>query len=67
MQDSERLTYSVAQAAAILGISSDLAYSLAKRGQLPGAIRLGLKRWIVSRSQLERFLEGNGKPESIPG
>lgn len=67
MQGSERLTYSVAQAAAILGISKDLAYSLAKRGELAGAIRLGKKRIVVSRVQLERFLEGNGKPESIPG
>ncbi|MBA7710825.1 hypothetical protein ES703_119772 [subsurface metagenome] len=58
-----RLTYSIPEAAARIGISSDLAYELAKRGELAGAIRLGRKRWVVSRVQLERFLEGAGGHE----
>ena len=32
---------SVTEAAALLGISKDLAYDLARRGELPGAIHLG--------------------------
>ena len=56
MQDNGRLTYSVSEAAAILGISKNLAYELAKRGELPGAIKLGQKRIVVSRVQLERLL-----------
>lgn len=67
MQDSERLTLSIPEAAARLGISRDLAYSLAKRGELPGAIRLGKKRVVVSRVQLERFLEGAGHQEGGHG
>ncbi|MBA7581228.1 hypothetical protein ES708_23130 [subsurface metagenome] len=58
-----RLTLSIPEAAARLGISKDLAYTLAKAGELPGAIRLGKKRLVVSRVQLERFLEGAGGHE----
>jgi len=54
-----RLTYSIAATAALLGISTALCYKLAKRGLLPGAIKLGQRRIVVSRIQLERFLEGS--------
>ena len=60
MQNSERLTYSVAEAAAMLGISRNLAYELARRGELPGTIKLGQKRLVVSRIAIERLLQGNG-------
>lgn len=60
MQDSKRLTYSVAEAAAMLGISRNLAYELARRGELPGTIKLGQKRLVVSRIAIERLLQGNG-------
>lgn len=53
---TERLVYSVKEAAAMLGISKNLGYELAKRGELPGAIKLGKKRVVVSRAQLERVL-----------
>ena len=53
-----RLTLTVKEAAAMLGISKNLAYELAKRGELPGAIKLGEKRIVVSKIQLERILEG---------
>jgi excisionase family DNA binding protein len=48
---------SVPQAAARLGISKDLAYDLARRGQLPGAIHLG-RRWRVSLVKLNQFVHG---------
>ncbi len=67
MQASERLTYSVAEAAAMLGISRNLAYDLARRGELPGTIKLGQKRLVVSRIAIEKLLQGDGKPESSPG
>jgi excisionase family DNA binding protein len=54
----ERLTLSVKEAAAMLGISKNTAYLLARRGELPGAIKLGEKRIVVSRLQLQRVLEG---------
>jgi excisionase family DNA binding protein len=56
----EKLTYSVEEAAQKLGISRGLAYELARRGELPGAIRLGQKRIVVSRVQLDRILGGGG-------
>ena len=48
----------VPEAARELGISNDLAYSLARRGELPGAFQFG-RRWLVSRVRLRRFLHGS--------
>lgn len=47
----------VLQAAARLGISKDLAYELARRGELPGAFRLG-RRWRVSAVRLTDAVRG---------
>ena len=63
MQDNERLTYSVAEAAAMLGISKNLAYDLARRGELPGSIKLGQKRLVVSRAVTSRLLQGDCQKE----
>ena len=63
MQDNGRLTYSIPEACVLLGISRNLGYELAKRGELPGLIRLGEKRLVVSRQAIERLLRGDGKPE----
>lgn len=64
MSSNGRLTYSCEEAAEKLGISKGLCYRLAKIGQLPGAIRLGERRIVVSKIQLERFLEGKAQGES---
>lgn len=58
VSNTEKLTLSVAEAAAILGISRNLAYELARRGELPGVIKLGQKRLVVSRQAIERLLQG---------
>jgi excisionase family DNA binding protein len=42
---------SVPHTAKQLGISKDLAHELARRGELPGAFRLG-RRWRVSAVRL---------------
>jgi len=55
---TERLTCSVKEAASMLGISKNLAYSLCKQGKMPGAIKLGPKRIIISLIKLKRILEG---------
>lgn len=47
----------VEEAAALLRISRGAAYALAKRGELPGVIRLG-RTLRVSRQALERALAG---------
>ncbi len=55
-------TLKVEEAAIILGIGRQTAYELAKQGKLPGALRLG-RRIVVSRSQLEHFLEGKNSED----
>jgi excisionase family DNA binding protein len=53
-----RDTFTVPEAAEILGISRGAAYEAVKKKQLP-AIRLG-RRCLVPRRALERMLEGVG-------
>lgn len=52
------LTVSVPDAAKMIGISRGYAFELARRGELPGAIKLG-GRIVVSRRVLERTLNGD--------
>ena len=52
---TERLALSVEEAAALLGISRDLAYDLVTRGDLP-SVRLG-RRLVVPRRALEDRLD----------
>lgn len=56
---------SVPEAARLLGISKDLAYDLARRGELPGAFHLG-RRWRVSLVRLRAAVHGpeDGVPEN---
>jgi excisionase family DNA binding protein len=54
-------TLTIEQTAVELGIGRNLAYELARRGELPGVRRLG-KRFIVSRAALERYL-ADGAPQ----
>jgi excisionase family DNA binding protein len=53
-------TISIEAAARELGIGRGLAYQLARSGELPGVIKLGSKRLVVIRAELERLLEGKG-------
>lgn len=52
---TERLTVTVEEACRLLGVGRTLGYELARRGELPGAIRIG-RRIVVSRPALERAL-----------
>ena len=61
MNNSERLTYSIPEACVLLGISRNLGYELAKRGELPGLIRLGERRVVVSKLAIDRLLQGEDK------
>jgi excisionase family DNA binding protein len=54
---TDRLVYSVAEAAALLGISRAFAYELVARGELP-VISLGRRR-LVPKVALLALLEGN--------
>ena len=57
---------SVPEAARLLGISKDLAYDLARRGELPGAFQLG-RRWRVSLVRLRTAVHGAEDPASRDG
>ncbi len=51
----DKATLTVPEAGRLLGLSRGGAYELARRGELPGVIRLG-KRLVVSKAALERLL-----------
>jgi len=59
MESNKRLTYSISETCALLGISRNLGYELAKRGELPGLIRLGQKRVVCSKMVIEKLLLGD--------
>lgn len=67
MQDDERLTMTIHEFSVAAGISSNLAYSLAKQDRLGvKVIHLG-KRMVLSRKSVLRFLSDNSegnKPQS---
>jgi excisionase family DNA binding protein len=54
MEQDGRLTYSVEEAAKLLGIGRNQAYEAARTGKLP-SIRIG-KRILVPRAALDRLL-----------
>lgn len=54
-------TLTIAEACRQLGIGKGLGYELARQGRLPGALRLGRRRFVVSRRLLEAFLEGRSE------
>ncbi len=60
----EKLTYSIPEVGKMLGISRNLAYELARRGELPGVIHLGEKRMVVSKSAILKLIEANNNKES---
>ena len=58
MQNTQKQTLTVMEAAKILGIGRQSAYELARRGELPGVRKLG-GRFIISRIVLEEYLKGH--------
>jgi excisionase family DNA binding protein len=53
----DRLTLSVEKASAMLGVSRNLGYKLARQGKLPGVISIGEKRMVVSKAAIEKLLQ----------
>lgn len=53
-EDDGRLTWTVREAAKLLGISADSAYEAAHRGELP--VRIIGRRMLVPRAALLRLL-----------
>ena len=58
----ERLTYTVIEAADLLGISRGAAYEAARTGELP-TVRIG-KRLLVPKAALHKFLDQSCPYES---
>ena len=61
MENVKRGTYDMKEAAVLLGISVQLGYDLANRGELPGVMRLG-SRIVISKKALDAYLEGGEQP-----
>lgn len=51
---ADKMVYTVAETAAILGVNKDFVYRLIKNGSLP-AMKIGSMK--IRRQALERFLE----------
>ena len=60
MNDQERQTLTIEEAARALGVGRNAAYDAARRGDLP-VIRLG-RRLVVPRAALERLLAAPERP-----
>lgn len=60
MVTETRATLTVEEAAVRIGIGRNMAYELARRGELPGILKLG-RRMLVSRAALERYLLASEK------
>ena len=58
--EQERLVYTVEEASKLLHVSRGLLYGMAREGRLPGMIRLGSRRILISRKVLDEFLNGSG-------
>lgn len=52
----DKLTYNVPEVATVLGIGRNAAYELVQREDFP-AVRLGERRVVVPKKQLEAWLE----------
>lgn len=55
MNDTNRLTYTLQEAAQLLGVGRSAAYEAAKQGQIP-VIRVG-RRLLVPKVALDRLLK----------
>ena len=62
VQGEKRLTFTVVEAATLLGIGRNSAYEAIKSGILP-SVQMG-RRILIPRAALERFLLKVGQPEN---
>lgn len=52
----ERQTYTVDEAAGVLGVSRGVAYEQVREGVIP-SLRLG-KRWVIPKARFDAWLAG---------
>jgi excisionase family DNA binding protein len=67
MPDTTQRTMTIPEVAEALGISRGLCYELARTGQLPGILRLGERRIVVSRRAVEEMLAPRATVASATG
>jgi len=60
MDNLEKQTYSMPEAAKVLGISVKTAYEGCKKGEIPAFKIMG--RWIVPKPALDKMLNGDLSP-----
>jgi excisionase family DNA binding protein len=63
MTGCERLTYSVGEAAKVLGLSRNSVYQACLKGEMP-CLKIG-KRILIPRARLDRLLTGNSEPDRV--
>lgn len=66
MDREKRKTYSIEEAAELLGIGRNQAYEAAKRGDIP-VIRIGARRMLVPKLAFDRLLENGRAPHPASG
>lgn len=62
---AEARTVNLNEWAKQVGVGRSMAYALARRGEIPGLIRLG-SRYLVSRLVMDRMLDGDIPPRPKP-
>ena len=60
MLDKAKLTYSIEEAAQLLGIGRNTCYEAVARGEIP-VIRIGPKRLLIPKAALDRLLAEAGR------
>ena len=68
MTHGDKQLLSIREVSKLLGVSMYVAYDLARKGRLPGVVRLGERRLYVRRAVLESWLRGESlvqKDESV--
>ena len=61
----EKLTYTIDEAAKLIGCSRNLAYRLCREGKFPGVIKLGDKRMVVSKKSIELLLNRGSEADGV--
>jgi len=56
-RQENKLTLSVEEASAMLGISRNLGYKLARQGKFPGVFEIGEKRLLISKDVFMKLLQ----------
>lgn len=54
-------TYSVDEAAVVMGVGRTAMFDAVRRGEVPGVVRIG-KRIVISKARLHAWIDGTDEP-----